>query len=59
MLIESNAVDPLSSCNGADCAFACSVGCAAGCLIGGGTTIAFGALGGTMGGSGTAIALAE
>lgn len=47
----------LSDCNGADCAFACAAGCLVGCLVGGGSLVAFGALGGTLGGSGTAIAI--
>lgn len=50
-------VEPMSDCNGADCAFGCSVGCLAGCAVGGGTTLALGALVGTMSGSGTAIAM--
>jgi hypothetical protein len=51
-------IDSVSGCDGAVCAFACSGGCIVGCLIGGGTTVAFGALGGTFGGSGTSIATA-
>ena len=46
-----------SDCSGAKCAFACSGGCLVGCLIGGGTTVAFGTLGGTLGCSGTSIAI--
>lgn len=45
-----------AGCSGANCAFGCSVGCLAGCAVGGGTTVAFGALGGTAGGSGAGIA---
>jgi len=43
-------------CSGAICAFSCSIGCIVGCGIFGGTTVAFGSLGGVAGGSGTAIA---
>lgn len=58
---ESTVIDALTvagaaGCSGANCAFGCSVGCLAGCAVGGGTTVAFGALGGTAGGSGAGIA---
>jgi hypothetical protein len=58
-LASDTSIAAVSGCDGAVCAFACSAGCLVGCLIGGGTTVAFGALGGTLGGSGTAIANAE
>ena len=48
-----------ADCSGAICAFAAGIGCAVGCAVGGGTTIAFGALGGSIGGSGTAIATTQ
>ncbi len=57
-LSADTSIAAVSGCDGAVCAFACSAGCIVGCLIGGGTTVAFGALGGTFGGSGTAIASA-
>ncbi|WP_178075863.1 hypothetical protein [Paenibacillus oralis] len=47
-------IEPMDNCSGTLCSGACAVGCAGGCLVGGGTTIAFGALGGTAGGSLTA-----
>ena len=45
-------VMPVDNCSGT----LCSGTCAAGCLVGGGSTIAFGTLGGTAGGALTANA---
>lgn len=50
-------ITPLDNCSGTLCSGSCAVGCAGGCVVGGGTTIAFGILGGTAGGSLTANAL--
>lgn len=44
-----------TNCESIVCTFACAGGCIAGCLVGAGSTTALGALGGTFGGSGTAI----
>ena len=49
-------VMPVDNCSGTLCSGSCAAGCAAGCLVGGGSTIAFGTLGGTAGGALTAHA---
>lgn len=46
-----------ADCSGAVCAFACATGCAVVCLASGGVGTAIAALGGTIGGSGTAIGI--
>ncbi len=43
-------------CSGVACTFACAGGCIAGCAVSAFTATALGAIGGTFGGSGTAIA---
>jgi len=50
-------VTPMDNCSGTLCSGACAVGCAGGCLIGGGTTLGFGILGGTAGGALPAYAM--
>lgn len=52
-----DSIEIMSNCNGADCAFGCTAGCIIVCLATGGAGLAPAALGGTLGGSGTAIAM--